>query len=271
MEPFEWDRDRLTLRISEWERAVPGLVCGFTTRLGGLSAAPFDSMNCAMHVGDRDQAVIANRELLTQKLQFSIEQWTCAEQVHGNDVVVVTSTQRGKGNKALADAIPSADGLITGDSDVLLASFYADCVPLFFIAPSQRVVGIAHAGWKGTAGNIGARMVEHFAQSFQIEPKEIRVAIGPSIGGCCYEVDGKVVEAIGVQLPKETEPTYTKMKENGKIQLDLKEANRVLLERAGIHSILMSRLCSSCRNDLFYSYRKEAGRTGRMTAFIGFN
>ena len=124
---------------------------------------------------------------------------------------------------------------------------------MFFLAPSQPVIGIAHAGWKGTAGNIGARMVSCFHEQFGVDPKEIKVAIGPSIGGCCYEVDEKVLEGVYSNMANTNHSFYT-MKGNGKYNLDLKKANQILIEQAGVPSnrIVSSDLCTSCRNDMFF-------------------
>jgi len=272
LEPFIWEQATSLLRISVWEENVPGLKAGFTTRLGGVSAGPFDSMNCGLHVGDEDKDVVTNRQNLAAKLNFSFNQWTCAEQIHSNRIMIIGDTERGKGNRSRDDAIQDVDGLVTSLPDVLLTSFYADCVPLFFLAPSKPVIGIAHAGWKGTASNIGAKMVECFKNDFGINPVEIKVAIGPSIGGCCYEVDDKVIKKISLNLT-ETNSSFYKIKGNGKYQVDLKKANQILIEHAGVPAshILSSNWCTSCRNDLFFSHRKEAGKTGRMAAFIGLN
>lgn len=272
LESFIWEQATSLLRISEWEQEVPGLKVGFTTRLGGVSVGPYHSMNCGLHVGDVDQDVVVNRQQLAAKLDFSFDHWTCAEQIHSNRVVMIGSAERGKGNRSREDAIQDADGLVTDLPDVLLTSFYADCVPLFFLAPSRQVVGIAHAGWKGTASNIAAKMIECFKRDFGIDPIEIKAAIGPSIGGCCYEVDERVIREIDLNMEKTNSSFYKEMG-NGKYLVDLKKANQILINQAGVPAskILSSEWCTSCRNDLFFSYRKESGQTGRMAAFIGLH
>lgn len=244
-----------------------------TTRRGGTSVAPYESMNCALHVGDVEQSVIENRRILARKLQFSIDDWTCADQVHGDQIAIVTDKERGRGGKSLADALPNADGLITKERNALLAAFFADCVPIYFLEPTQSIIGIAHAGWRGTARNIAARMVELFKRRYNADARQLLVAIGPSIGRCCYEVDESVVIATHAQLPSSSRFVCAKEKGDGKFLLDLKKANRLLLERAGVpaRSIVASDYCVCCENELFFSYRKEAGKTGRMTAFIGFH
>lgn len=272
MEPFILEKSTSLLRISEWEQEVEGLQVGFTTRMGGVSNEQYFSMNCGLHVGDNDQDVVTNRQILSRSLQFPFDQWTCAEQIHSNQVVIVGEGERGKGAYTRSDAIQDTDGLITSKRDVLLTSFYADCVPLFFLAPSNSIIGIAHAGWKGTASNIAFNMLDGFKSHFGVEPSEIKVAIGPSISECCYEVDERVIREISLNIIGDDKSFYRE-KESGKYLLDLKKANHILLNEAGVltTNILSSSWCTSCREDMFFSYRKENGKTGRMAAFIGLN
>ncbi|MBP1930672.1 peptidoglycan editing factor PgeF [Ammoniphilus resinae] len=274
MEPFVKGEDASILHLISWENAVEGLTAGFTTRIGGQSEAHYEGLNCGLHVGDLDEKVIQNRKSICEKVGFPFEAWTCADQVHGNQVEIVTRHQRGSGNTSMVDCINKTDGLITAEKNILLTAFYADCVPLFFLAPEEQIIGIAHAGWKGTAANISQKMLHTLTSEYQIKIDSVKVAIGPSIGRCCYEVDERVVGPFlkiwsATELPDWITPNGINA---GKYQLDLKEANRYLLMKSGIPSenILVSQWCTSCHTDLFYSHRKEDGKTGRMTAFIGW-
>lgn len=271
MEPFELEQGTSLLRLTGWEKQFPGLAAGFTTRLGGISRAPYDSMNCGLHVGDDNEAVVRNRKNLSLLLNFPFEGWTCADQVHGNQVTIVASGEKGRGREILADAIEASDGLITADRNVLLASFYADCVPLFVMDPNKKVIGMAHAGWKGTAAIISQKIVEAMTERYGSNPQDLRVAIGPSIGPCCYEVDDRVVDQISKQLVRK-QADWLVGKGQGKYQLDLKLVNYYMFIQAGIlpAHILQSSWCTSCRNDMFFSYRADGGHTGRMAAFLGW-
>jgi YfiH family protein len=257
------------LFLQRWMSQYPWLTVGFSTRLGGRSQPPYESLNCGLHVGDRPIDVVQNRNRLVQLQGYSFEQWTCANQIHGSSLYQVGMEDRGKGNATLDAAIPDVDGLYTRRKDIFLASFYADCVPIYFLDPINRVVGIAHAGWKGTVSNIATKMIKRWQEEFGTDLSTIRVAIGPAIGGCCYEVDDTVMDHIMPHADYLSTKAYTS-NENGRYQLDLKQVNYDFIKKAGILSenIEVSSWCTSCRSDLFFSHRKENGKTGRMTAFI---
>ncbi len=279
MEPFEAVHEAKIpslFLLREWMSADAGLTAGFTGRSGGVSAAPYDSFNLGLHVGDEDAAVAENRRRLAQALGWPFEAWTCAEQVHGSRVSLIGSEERGRGRASLATVIKDCDAIMTDRKDVLLVSFYADCVPLYFYDPEHGAVALAHAGWKGTVGEIAAATIESMGSAFGTRPEQLRGAIGPSIGGCCYEVDGPVIDRVSEVLDalKTTDSERSRMlsmRENGKARLNLKEINRQLMIKAGIlpSRIELSKWCTGCRRDLFYSHRAEGGRTGRMASWIG--
>lgn len=273
MEPFVLEQETSLLRISEWEKKFPGLVAGFTTRKGGVSSLPFESMNCGLHVGDDTPSVIENRKKLCRTLDFPFESWTCADQIHGSEVAVIRSTERGRGRSRMEEAISGTDGLITSEKNVLLTSFYADCVPLLIIEPEQKWLGIAHAGWKGTAAAISQKIVESILSHPKVSKLNLHVAIGPSIGGCCYEVDDHVVKKISERLNPNTPKDWIRDNKNGKFHIDLKRVNYHMFIQAGVprEHIQVSSWCTSCHNDLFFSYRADGGKTGRMAAFLGWS
>lgn len=256
-----------TFRLKSWEERFSPLSVGFTSRIGGVSEGHFDSFNCALHVADRPEYVIENRRRLADAAGFPFDSWTCAEQVHDDQVAIVTRKDRGRGRENRETAFAHHDALVTDEPDIMLVSFYADCVPLYYYDPDHQAVGLAHAGWKGTAKQIAARTVQTMQATYGSEPQNIRVAIGPSIGACCYEVDHKVIHAMLEQGIHEG----WQEKSDGRFMLDLKEINRHILIKEGIlpSHIEVTTLCTSCLVESFYSHRRDQGRTGRMASWIG--
>lgn len=280
MEPFvSQDRQTPSLFVLEkWEgKSAAALTAGFTGRHGGVSRIPYDSLNVAFHVGDEPGDIVENRKRVAAALGFSLEDWTCGEQVHGVRIGVVHDKDRGRGSLDRASAFQDTDGLVTDVPGVLLTSFYADCVPLYFWDPVTGAVGLAHAGWKGTVGAIAEQMVVRMSAEYGSLPQHIHAAIGPSIGECCYEVDDRVMDrvrdmGIGEFISEEVTNSAVYIdKGQGKYMLNLKEINRHIMIKAGIlaEHIECTSWCTSCNHDLFFSYRKDGGTTGRMASWIG--
>ncbi len=284
MEPFvstEQGQASSLLSIEAWRQQYPWLRAGFTTRLGGSSYPPYASLNGGLHVGDEADHVRSNRQFIASQAGFNFRDWTCGEQVHGAAVYIVQPEDKGRGRKERADAIADTDALVTTVPGVMLTSFYADCVPLYFVHPASRTVALAHAGWKGTVQKIAAETIRVMRDHCGCPPAELHAAIGPSIGGCCYEISSDVAEQLDATIGELFIPNDDD--EQGKFVLqrksqsadryvaDLKEINRQIMIKAGIQptSIEISRYCTSCRTDLFFSHRKEQGRTGRMVSWIG--
>lgn len=273
MEPFVKEYGEMrphlpVLFLDAWRSFSPSIRAGFSTRNGGVSGGRFASMNCGLHVGDDQSDVVTNRTRLAQAAGFDFDAWTNAEQVHGHRVVQVTAAMRGKGRAALEDSIPGADALVTDVPGVMLAAFFADCVPLYFYDPQHDAVGLAHAGWKGTVLGIAETTVREMQRLYGSNPAQLRAAIGPSIGACCYEVSSLVADHV-----REIDGGAASLhpKNESKYWLDLKQLNRHIMIKAGIvpSHIELSMLCTGCRTDLFFSHRLEAGKTGRMAAWIG--
>lgn len=280
LEPFklkEGDSRPSLFMLEPWVREWNGISAGFTGRHGGAGSAPYDTLNTAFHVGDQPETVVANRLKVAEELGFTLDDWTCGEQVHRADIAVVTNEGRGRGSRNRESGFQDTDGLLTNVPGVLLTSFYADCVPLYFYDPIHQAVGLAHAGWKGTVARIAAAMVEKMGQAYGSRPEEIRAAIGPSIGSCCYEVDDKVMGHVHdlashfLGNEQYSPADFYVAKPDGKSMLNLKELNRQIMMKAGIlpTHIECTSWCTSCRNDLFFSYRKDGGTTGRMASWIG--
>lgn len=269
MEPFV-QVDPSFYVISDWVKNHENLVVGFTTKHGGIGSGNFASMNLAFHVGDSQTTVCRNRQLLSEKLEFPLHNWVSAEQTHETKICKVTKNDCGKGAIDIEHAFKQTDGFYTFDTGILLTLCYADCVPLFFIAPKARLIGIAHAGWRGTVNEIGANMVSQF-QREGIELDEIQVVIGPSICKNCYIVDDSVIAHVQNKLEDVKKNTYNLITGN-QYQLNLPLLNKQILVAAGVkrENIQMTHLCTSCHHNVFFSHRKDKGSTGRMLSFIGW-
>lgn len=244
---------------------------GFSTRAGGVSPVPYCSLNLAAHVGDALENVRQNRKLFSSVLGITAENWVTAQQVHGTQVRVITAEELGRGALDYVGALPDTDAVITRDWEVPLATFYADCVPVFILDPVTPAIGMAHAGWKGTVGKIPAKTIQEMGKSFGTKAKDCLVGIGPSIGPCCYEVDKVVAEQVEQGFDRGGE-LLTPAGE-GKWLLDLWQANRLELLKAGVLSknITVAGLCTCCNPGMLFSYRAEAGVTGRLGGVIALS
>lgn len=269
-EPFIYHQEQPEqLFLEAWMKSYPWIMAGFTTKLGGVSQGRFFSQNLGLHVGDQDEQVLHNRQDMATRLGFDFTAWTSANQTHGTAHKEVTQQERGRGRDSLATAFPDTDALYTQEGNILLTSFYADCVPLLFLDPVKRVIGVAHAGWKGTVGQIGTKLIHKWVERYDSKVEDLRVAIGPAIGGCCYEVTDHVIDHLN-PYKKSLSPSAIAELGQGKYKLDLKQVNVDFLLQAGILAghIEVSRWCTSCNQNLFFSHRRDGGRTGRMAAFI---
>jgi hypothetical protein len=237
-----------------------------TTRTRGVSVAPFDSLNLGWNVGDVKENVIRNYQLLSSALGLELGSLVTCKQVHGDRIIEVNQEYNGRG--LFPHYREAADAMITNVSGLVLIIRIADCIPVLFYDPVQKAVGIAHAGWRGTLKKIAAKTVELLIDRYNSNPANILVGIGPGIGPCCYEVDGKVRSlyeeniSSGGRLFEERE---------GKIYLNIWEANRSQLLDIGIKekNIELAGLCTSCNPQTFFSHRRDKGRTGRFAALIG--
>ncbi|MBP2626414.1 MAG: Multi-copper polyphenol oxidoreductase, laccase [Firmicutes bacterium] len=240
---------------------------GISTRLGGTSKQSFASLNLGLHTGDEDKQVIANRQLFCQGVGVVADDIVTAEQIHTDRVFVVTKEHIGKGAKKYSEAIKATDALITNVPDIPLMLFFADCVPVLIVDPVQKAIGIAHAGWKGTMDKIAQKTVLTMQSHFGTNPQQCFVAIAPSIGPCCYEVDNIVINRLKGQFQNWEQ--LVRPNEH-KWYLDLWQTNRLQLEEIGVESrsIVVSNVCTACNKELFFSYRAENGCTGRMGAVI---
>ncbi|RKQ37406.1 peptidoglycan editing factor PgeF [Oceanobacillus halophilus] len=265
-EPFR-QSDISYLHIEKWQQLNAKLIAGFTTRNGGISNPPFHSYNFGFHVRDNQRHVIQNRHTLAGKIQLPLKQWVSGEQVHQTNIKLIDHNDIGKGSLSYDSSLKGIDGLITNEKGVLCTAFFADCVPLYFFDPVTEYIGIAHAGWKGTVNYMAEKMV-HALTEKGVNKKDLLVTIGPCISREMYEVDENVIMNIDSKyLEKTVVP-----KENNHFLLDLKQLNVEILLQNGIlrHNIEVTNYCTYKDNALFFSHRRDNGKTGRMLGFLGY-
>lgn len=245
------------------------VVHGFSTRLGGVSEGIFSSMNVSFTRGDREEAVRENYRRLGAAMGFSCENLVCSDQTHTVNLRVVTEEDRGKGFVRPKD-YTDIDGLVTDVPGLVLAAFYADCVPLYLVDPVRRCIGLSHAGWRGTAGKIGKRTVELMREQYGSSPEDLVAAIGPSICQSCYEVSKDVIEKFQEAFDERFWPELFYEKDGGKYQLNLWRANELGFLEAGVRAerIAAAGVCTCCNPELLFSHRASRGRRGNLGAFL---
>ena len=253
----------LTFRLFE---EVPH---GVSTRQGGVSAAPFASLNLGGKLGDVPEHVLHNRMRLADAVGIPLQRTVALTQVHGGRVVAAQPADGGRGVLPEASPPEEADALITDHRGLALLVLAADCVPLLFWDPVHRAIGAAHAGWRGTITGTAVATLAAMAEAYGSRPAEVRVGIGPAIGPCCYEVDAPVLEPLQQRHPGLFD-AVTRASRPGHRMLDLPEANRLQLLAAGVQAEHIEALpyCTACRTDLLFSERKEGRPSGRFGAII---
>lgn len=258
----------LTFPILESQKQINHL---FTTRFGGVSEGIYSSMNLSYTRGDRREAVDENYRRVAAVLGCNVEDMVCSDQTHTTNLRVVGRADCGKGTVREKD-YQDVDGLLTDEPGVYLATFYADCVPLYFVDTKRKAVALAHSGWRGTVARMGQCVVQKMQDAYGTEPADIVAAIGPSICQACYEVSEDVADAFAAAFQKPgQEREILISKDDGKYQLDLWRANEIVLMEAGIpkEQIQTTDLCT-CHNSRFlFSHRASHGRRGNLGAFLG--
>lgn len=243
----------------------------FSTRLGGVSEGIYQSMNLSYTRGDEKAAVDENYRRIAGILGCGLEDLVCSDQTHTVNLRVVTRADGGKGILRPKD-YHDIDGLLTDEPGLVLATFYADCVPLYFVDTKNRAVALAHSGWRGTVARMGRCVTEKMREVYGTRPEDLTAAIGPSICQACYEVGEDVAEAFMQEFRKPGQAAQIlEEKGNGKYQLDLWRANEILLQEAGIPAgqIQVTDLCTCHNSDYLFSHRASQGKRGNLGAFLG--
>ena len=246
------------------------IVHAFSTRLGGVSQGIYSSMNLSFTRGDEEAAVYENYRRLAAAVGFAAEDIVTSDQTHTANVRVVTEEDRGNG---ITKPRPytDVDGMITNVPGLVLATFYADCVPLYFIDPVRHAIGLSHSGWRGTVAKIGRVTVDKMKEMYGTDPQDLYTAIGPSICQDCYEVSEDVILEFQNSFEKKYWDLLFCRKENGKYQLNLWEANRLIMLEAGVKEehISMPGICTCCNPEFLFSHRASHGKRGNLGAFLG--
>ena len=240
----------------------------FTTREGGASKDIYSTMNLSFTRGDDEKSVMENYRRIAAVMKEDITAFVCSDQTHTTNVIRVGKAERGIGitkEKPYTDV----DGLVTNESGVVLSTFYADCVPLFFVDTKNKAIGLSHSGWRGTVGRMGHKTLVKMKEEYGTSPEDVVAAIGPSICQSCYEVS----EDVAYKFIEEFEGFEKEIlidKGNGKYQLDLWKANEIVLLQSGIlkENLAVTNICTCCNSKLLFSHRASAGKRGNLGAFM---
>ena len=236
---------------------------GFSTRLGGVSTGNCATMNISTTRGDSPEAVEENRRRIASAIGVKPEDMTYTHQTHTTNVAVVKEEDRGA-------RFMETDGMVTNVPGICLVTFYADCVPLFFVDPVHRAIGLSHSGWRGTVGRIGKVTVEKMTENYGTDPKDVIAAVGPSICQDCYEVSEDVICRFRENFPEECWPDLFYNKGDGKYQLNLWKANEYVFAEAGIRRehTAVTNVCTHCNPDILFSHRTTGEKRGNLSAFL---
>jgi len=230
------------------------------TRQGGVSPAPFKSLNLSVSVPDEKERVYVNRRIAYGLFGRDTGNVVHAHLVHGADVARVSHQDYGTW-------IPYTDGIITNEPGCALTMNFADCAPIFLYDPQKQAIGLGHAGWLGSTRDLPGALVRAMTESFGSNPGDLIAGIGPCIGPCCYEVGEPLISTV-LEAFDDGESLLIEQANGGQPHYDLPEANRRNLARAGVVSIEQSGYCTACHTDLFFSHRAEKGQTGRFGAIL---
>ncbi len=244
--------------------ASPSTIQGFTTRHEGVSRPPYNSLNFGMNTEDSPHNLEGNRSLLARTFGISVERLVTVRQNHGTDILVIDSL-----NDDFSHFLGiEADAVITNQPGVMIGVTVADCVPILLYDPIKKVIAAVHAGWQGTSAGFVRQTVLGMIKLFGSRPADIKAAIGPCINRCCYEVDQPVRDRFKDQ--PELWNAAAEAGETGKWHLDLALANCMQLEETGLPtgSIQTAGVCVCCHKELYFSYRRDNGETGRQIGFI---
>ncbi|MDD6213222.1 MAG: peptidoglycan editing factor PgeF [Clostridiales bacterium] len=252
----------------------------FSTRMGGVSTGFCSSLNFAAKQGDSETNVRENYRRMADAISVDPHRMVLSRQTHTTNVRVITEKDAGKGYHIERD-YDNVDGLVTNIPGITLVTHFADCVPLYFVDPIHRAIGLSHSGWRGTVNQMGKRTLTVMKDEYGTDPSQVVAAIGPSICQSCYEVSEDVAAAFkelisnlqkdsaaSIEIPEW--PAILQDKGNGKYQLNLWEANRLILLAAGVlaSNIQVTDICTCCNSSYLFSHRATGGKRGTLAAFL---
>lgn len=248
------------VKVPGWD-LIPDLCHGFLPREGGASAPPFSTLNLSYRVGDDPAAVKANWHRLKNHLNLDGLPIVTLKQVHGDRILTLT----GPAPKEAGEG----DALVTREAGILLGILTADCVPILLVDPVTRTVGAVHAGWRGALLGIAAAAVRHLVDRVGLRPQDLQTALGPAVGGCCYEVEERLFQRIRARWGASAESAWKGYGDRG--TLDLRTLIADQLHGAGVPQARIFRVgpCTACSPE-FFSYRRDRKVTGRQLSFVGW-
>lgn len=240
----------------------------FTTREGGASQGIFSSLNLSFSRGDEKESVDENYRRLAIALGTNPECFVCTDQTHTTNVIRVGKEEMGIG-VTRPKPYTDVDGLVTNEPGVVLSTFFADCVPLFFVDPVHKAIGMSHSGWRGTVKRMGQVTLDKMKEEFGTNPADVIAAIGPSICQDCYEISRDVAEEFMKEFPGHEEEILID-KHNNHFQLDLWKCNEIVMLDAGIlpEHLAVTNICTCCNPNLLFSHRASQGKRGNLGAFM---
>ncbi|EYE88418.1 polyphenol oxidase [Fervidicella metallireducens AeB] len=250
---FKIEKDKLIYFVSEGLSDLGFVKHFFSTRVGGVSTGNYSSLNLGLYTEDDNEKIKLNFKKIFETADMNMDKLVFLKQVHGDQFYVVSN-----GNYSSV-VESSGDAIITGEKGIPIGIFTADCAPILLVDKENKLIAAVHAGWKGTYLKIAERVLNHMFANMGTNPVNVLAVIGPSIGPCCFEVKEDVADKFEFTV-----------KRNNKIYVDLWKENRKQLLNMGLleKNIAIANLCTYCNNDLFYSYRRDNGNTGRLAAFI---
>lgn len=245
----------------------PELLQGFTTRFGGVSKPPYESLNLNFYREDEPARVRENFRRLSAEMGVPLENMVLSKQVHGCRILKVDDSHKGMG-VVRERSYDDVDGLTTDTPGIMLVTYYADCVPLYFYDPSRKAICLSHSGWRGTLLDMAGQSVKTMETLYHSRPEDIRVSIGPHIGACCFEVGDEVAEQFFRTYP--WSEASARKNDRGKWTLDLEAVIKGSLVRHGIRAqhIFGCGICTKCEHDVFFSHRGSGGKTGTGAALL---
>lgn len=245
-------RGRLFVGAAEALIDLPGVGHAFTTRLGGVSPRPFATLNLQLKAGeDAPGRVAMNRQLLAEAVGYEADRLVTADQVHGDTVTVVDVP---------GVVAPACDALITTTKNIPILIQVADCLPVVMADPAGKGVAVVHCGWRGVASGLAVKAARQLADLTGCRIEDLAVGVGPGIGPCCFAVHEDVTQPLLAAVPTAPAP----VERNGRLFVDLAGTLAAQLTAAGITRQSVAHSCNACHPEMFFSYRRDAGKTGRQ-------